>query len=267
MPRYEDSAPASLAVSAWWRSLLQRLLVVTLLLAYWFGVPADAQTTPVDAGLVEKGRYLAIAGDCAACHTNTNGGKPFAGGYSVQSPLGISVATNITPSKTAGIGDYTEAQFARALRQGVRADGSHLYPAMPYTAYTQLTDEDARALNLMFLDDRRFVPDASRSQQINRGAYLVNALAHCGTCHTPRNALMAERSRRFLAGGQLGAYYAPNITPGASGIGRWSDAELLAYLRTGHVEGLSQASGPMAEAVEKVFSIWRPRTCRPSWRT
>ncbi|MBB1600814.1 cytochrome C [Variovorax sp. UMC13] len=251
-------------------------------------MPADAQTAPApaDATLVERGRYLAIAGDCAACHTNTNAGKPFAGGYSIQSPLGVIVATNITPSKTAGIGHYTEAQFARALRQGVRADGSHLYPAMPYTAYTQLTDDDTRALyayfmhgvapvdeaptatglpfpfnvrasmavwNLMFLDDRRFVPDGSRSQQVNRGAYLANALAHCGTCHTPRNALMAERGRRFLAGGQVGAYYAPNITPDAGGIGRWSDAELLAYLRTGHVVGRSQASGPMAEAVEKSF--------------
>jgi fructose 5-dehydrogenase cytochrome subunit len=285
----DDAAASGVSLTAaWWWSLLQRLLLVTLLLAYWFGMPADAQTAPApaDATLVEKGRYLAIAGDCAACHTNTNAGKPFAGGYSIQSPLGVIVATNITPSKTAGIGHYTEAQFARALRQGVRADGSHLYPAMPYTAYTQLTDEDTRALyayfmhgvapvdevaaatglpfpfnvrasmavwNLMFLDDRRFVPDASRSQQVNRGAYLANALTHCGTCHTPRNALMAERGRRFLAGGQLGAYYAPNITPDASGIGRWSDAELLAYLRTGHVAGLSQASGPMAEAVEKSF--------------
>lgn len=280
---------------AWWRRLAVQLALLALLLAYWFGTPADAQTRPSapspDAALIERGRYLAVAADCAACHTNTHGGKPFAGGYSIQSPLGIIVATNITPSKSAGIGNYTEAQFARALRQGVRADGSHLYPAMPYTAYTQLTDGDTAALyayfmqgvapvdeapaatglpfpfnirasmavwNLMFLDDRRFVPDAAQTQQVNRGAYLANALAHCGTCHTPRNALMAERGSRFLAGGQLGAYYAPNITPHAGGIGNWSDAELLGYLRTGHVDGLSQASGPMAEAVEKSFQHVAP---------
>ncbi|MDB5850048.1 MAG: Cytochrome, partial [Rhodoferax sp.] len=245
--------------------------------------PVAASTQ--DTALIEKGRYLATAGDCAACHTAA-GKAPFAGGYSVQSPLGVIVATNITPSKTAGIGNYTEAQFARALREGRRADGQHLYPAMPYTAYTLLSDEDTHALytyfmrgvapvdasppptelpfpfdirlsmaawNLMFLRNERFVPDAAQSQQVNRGAYVANALAHCSTCHTPRNALMAEQGSRFLGGAQLGAWYAPDITPAPGGIGGWSDAELNQYLRAGHVPGKSQAAGPMAEAVEKSF--------------
>ena len=259
-------------------------------------VAMDAIVPPVPKGLApdiatlaDKGRYLALAADCAACHTAA-AGKPFAGGYSIQSPLGVIVATNITPSRTAGIGDYDEAAFARALRQGVRADGAHLYPAMPYTAYTGLSDEDTRALytyfmhavapvdqapeptrlpfpfnirasmaawNLLFLDDRRFVPDASASAQVNRGAYLGQALAHCSTCHTPRNALMAERDGQLLGGGALGPWYAPNITPdGHSGIGSWSDAEVAQYLRSGHI-ARSQAAGPMAEAVEKSFQYLR----------
>jgi mono/diheme cytochrome c family protein len=212
---------------------------------------AGAQGSPaaaVPAGeqaLIDQGRYLATAGDCMACHT-VKDGPAYAGGYSVQSPLGAIYATNITPSKTAGIGNYTEAQFARAVRDGVRADGAHLYPAMPYTAYAKLTDQDVHALylyfmkgvapvdhqvaktelpfpfnirmsmaawNLMFLNTERFQPDTTKSEQINRGAYLVNGLAHCSTCHTPRNALMAEQGSRFLGGAALGAWYAPNISP------------------------------------------------------
>jgi len=238
-----------------------------------------------EQALIEQGRYLATAGDCMACHT-VKDGPAYAGGYSVQSPLGSIYATNITPSKTAGIGNYTEAQFARALRDGVRADGAHLYPAMPYTAYAQLTDQDVHALyvyfmkgvepvdqqvaktelpfpfnirismaawNLMFLNRERFQPDPAKSEQINRGAYLVNGLAHCSTCHTPRNALMAEQGSRFLGGGALGAWYAPNISPDPNGIGGWTDAELLQYLKTGRAEGKAQAAGPMAEAVQKSF--------------
>ena len=265
-----------------------RLLITLAWLACMAPVLANAQGAPAAAGeqaLIDQGRYLATAGDCMACHT-VKDGPPYAGGFSVQSPLGSIYATNITPSKTAGIGNYTEAQFSRAVRDGVRADGAHLYPAMPYTAYAQLTDEDVHALytyfmkgvqpvdqqvaktelpfpfnirmsmmawNLMFLNDERFKPDPTKSEQINRGAYLVNGLAHCSTCHTPRNALMAEQGSRFLGGGALGAWYAPNISPDRNGIGGWTDAELLQYLKTGRAEGKAQAAGPMAEAVEKSF--------------
>jgi len=229
------------------------------------------------------GKRLAVAADCVACHS-VPGGKAFAGGYPLSSPMGTIYSTNITPSKTAGIGNYSEAQFARAVRDGVTADGTHLYPAMPYTSYSKMTDSDIAALydyfmhevqpvdaptpktaldfpfnirasmigwNALFHSDKRFTPDPAKSAEVNRGDYLVNGLAHCDTCHTPRNVLMAADNSQALAGGALGSWYAPNITSDkVSGIGAWSADEIVAYLRTGHVEGKAQAAGPMAEAVE-----------------
>ena len=237
-----------------------------------------------NAELIAKGRYIATAGDCAACHTAPHGGQPFAGGYGIVSPLGTIFSTNITPSKTKGIGNYSEEEFARAVREGVAKDGTHLYPAMPYTAYAKTSDDDIKALyayfmsevkpvdtnpqktelpfpfsirasmagwNLFFLDSARFKPDASKSEQWNRGAYLAEGLEHCSSCHTPRNLLMAESSNKALSGGPLGSWYAPNITSDpVSGIGGWSEDELVAYMRTGRVAGKAQAAGPMAEAVE-----------------
>lgn len=257
------------------------------------GAGAFAETSPTvaqsaDATLaasIDKGRQLAIAADCMACHTMPQGrGKPFAGGYAIESPLGVIYATNVTPSKTAGIGNYSEADFSRALRQGVRRDGSHLYPAMPYTSYTQLTDEDTHALyayfmhgvpavdteaqktdlpfpfsmrfsmvawNLLFLEDKRFQSDPSKDAEWNRGAYLAGALGHCSACHTPRNLLMAEENGKALSGAMVGPWYAPNITGDAvSGIGSWTEQELMQYLRTGRVPGKGQAAGGMAEAVQ-----------------
>jgi mono/diheme cytochrome c family protein len=230
-----------------------------------------------------RGKYLATAADCAACHT-TKGGAPFAGGYSIDSPMGVIWSTNITPSRQHGIGSYTEAQFARAVRQGVAPDGHHLYPAMPYTSYAMLTDEDTAALyryfmtqvapvetaskvtslpfpfnvrasmggwNALYAKGKAFVPDAAKSADYNRGNYLVNGLAHCTACHTARTLFMSEDLGRPLGGGTLGAWYAPNISADkAAGIGGWTDAELTAYLKTGHVIGKAQAAGPMAEAVE-----------------
>ncbi|ARN23442.1 cytochrome c [Piscinibacter gummiphilus] len=258
-------------------------LVAGVLVAGAMG--ARAQDAAADAARIEAGGRLAVATDCLACHTAPKGGKPFAGGYAIASPLGDIVATNITPSKSAGIGDYTLEDFRRAVRQGLRKDGAHLYPAMPYTAYTQLSDDDTAALyayfmhgvapvdekvpatslpfpfnirlsmvawNALFLKDERFVPDPSKTDEVNRGAYLAQALAHCSTCHTPRNALMAEQDGKgFLSGGSVGPWFAPNITSDpVHGIGAWTEAELVQYLRTGRVTGKAQAAGPMAEAVE-----------------
>ncbi|HZZ09142.1 MAG TPA: cytochrome c [Paraburkholderia sp.] len=246
-------------------------------------------TTAVHAAgddLVKRGEYLAKAGDCIACHSAPQG-KPFAGGLALATPLGSIVSTNITPSKTNGIGHYTLEQFAAALRQGVRADGQHLYPAMPYTSYAQVSDDDVKALyayfmqgvapvdtappqtelpfpfnvrlsmaawNLLFLDRKPFTPDPSQSVEWNRGAYLVKGLAHCSTCHTPRNALMAEDASASLGGSVVGTWYAPNISSDpVSGIGAWSEADIAGYLRTGHVIDRAQAAGPMAEAVDNSF--------------
>lgn len=239
--------------------------------------------------LVAKGQYLATAADCAACHNGTDEQQsPFAGGYSIDSPMGKIIASNITPSKQFGIGNYTEQQFADAVRKGVAADGTHLYPAMPYTAYQGLTDADVKALyayfmqgvepvdkapaeqtelsfpfnvraamagwNLLFADAKPFEAPQGMPADIAHGKYLTDVLAHCGTCHTPRNALMAEDNSQYLAGAALGGWEAPNITSDkTTGIGNWSQQQLEQYLKTGSVPNLSQAGGPMAEAVEHSF--------------
>lgn len=260
------------------------------LLGLLVAVPVHAADS-ADATLLQRGQYLATAGDCAACHT-APGGQPYAGGLAVPTPVGAIISTNITPSASAGIGRYSERQFARALRRGVRADGRHLYPAMPYTSYALLTDEDVRALyayfrhgvapverklpptrlpfpfnlrasmaawNLLFLERQPFTPDPAKSPEWNRGAYLVRGLAHCSTCHTPRNLLMAEQPSRALAGGMVGVWRAPNITSDAnSGIGAWSEQALVDYLKTGHARGKAQAAGPMAEAVDHSLQYLTP---------
>jgi mono/diheme cytochrome c family protein len=265
------------------RAFSAALLCTTLVVAV---TPrgAHAQDAP-DSALVEQGRMVAIGADCMACHTAPRGGKPFAGDYGIQSPLGTIFSTNITPSKTAGIGTYSEAEFARAVRQGVRKDGAHLYPAMPYDAYAELTDADIRALyayfmhsvqpvdeapkeltalpfpfnirssmtawNLIYARKEPFQPDSAKSAELNRGAYLAGALGHCSSCHTPRGLLMGEDSSAYLAGGFVGPWFAPNITSDpVSGIGGWSTDELATYFRTGHADGENQAGGGMAEAVE-----------------
>ncbi|WP_219115851.1 cytochrome c [Janthinobacterium sp. UMAB-56] len=250
-----------------------------------FSLPVLAAAPPgADVQSIERGRYLATAGDCIACHS-VPGGKPMAGGLALATPLGPIVATNITPSKTHGIGNYTLQQFSDALRRGVRADGAHLYPAMPYTAYAKVTDDDTAALyayfmhdvaavdaapatrtdlpfpfnirlsmagwNVLFLDTKPFVADASKSMEWNRGAYLAQGLAHCGTCHTPRNALMAEQLSKALGGADLGTWHAPNISSDSnSGIGSWSQQALAVYLRTGRAAHRGQAAGPMAEVID-----------------
>ena len=263
------------------------LLVVFIGVVMAGASPAAEQANPpVDKATVERGEYLSIAADCAACHT-APGGKPFAGGLPISTPLGTIYSTNITPSAEFGIGRYTEDEFSRALRRGIRRDGAHLYPAMPYTSYAEFTDDDARALyayftravqpvdargpqtelpfpmnirlsmlgwNFLFLDTNVFVPDPRQSAAWNRGAYLVRGAAHCGTCHTPRGFLMQEETSRALSGAQVGPWYAPDITSDpVTGIGSWSREELAAFLRSGRLPGKAQAAGSMGEAVEHSF--------------
>lgn len=244
---------------------------------------ATAATAAGASSEVERGRYLATAGDCVACHTAA-GGKSMAGGLALASPMGAIYSTNITPSKTHGIGNYTLEQFTNALRHGKRADGANLYPAMPYTAYAKTSDEDIAAMyaffmqgveavdtaapktdlpfpfniraslgvwNAMFHDATPFKADASQTPEWNRGAYLSQGLAHCTTCHTPRTSLMAEDLKRSLGGGEIGGWYAPNITSDAtSGIGSWSQEDLVKYMSGQPVPGKGTPSGPMAEAVD-----------------
>ena len=236
--------------------------------------------------LIQRGEYLAKAADCGACHT-APGGKPFAGGLAISSPVGTIYSTNITPSVNYGLGRYTEEQFARALRRGIRSDGANLYPAMPYTSYSIFTDADVQALysyfmhavvavdaagpstdlpfpmnirasmmgwNLLFLNKKPFESDPQQSEARNRGRYLVEGATHCSACHTPRGFLMQEQSNQAFAGGQVGAWYAPNITSDIdSGIGSWNQDELVKFLRGGDALGKAQAAGSMGEAVEHSF--------------
>ncbi len=243
----------------------------------------------VDSALIKKGEYLSIAGDCVACHT-TSPDKPYAGGLVFAMPMGEIISTNITPSKEFGIGNWSLEEFAAAVRKGVRPDGSHLYPAMPYTAFATVTDEDIKALytyfmqqvepieeaptqvtklkfpfnlpgamivwNTLFAKNSPFIPDSNLSEIENRGKYLVDGLMHCSTCHTPRNQMLAENYSQYLSGGEAGSWHAPNITSDkTSGIGHWSFDELFAYLKTGKADGKSSAAGPMAEAIDKSFSL------------
>ncbi|MGH8182232.1 MAG: c-type cytochrome [Rhodanobacteraceae bacterium] len=236
-----------------------------------------------DATPIQRGHYLALAGDCVACHT-APGGKPYAGGLPVVTPIGSIISTNITPSKTTGIGNYTLQEFSNAVRKGIRADGKRLYPAMPYPAYAQLTNADVQALyayfmhsvqpvdskpprthlpfpfnirlsmvvwDSLFVDHKPFAPDPDKSAEWNRGAYLVRGLTHCATCHSPRNLMMAVEPSHALAGASLGTWFAPNITPDPnSGIGNWSQQDLIDYLHSGEAPGKAQAAGPMAEAID-----------------
>ena len=250
-------------------------------------VESAAATSTFAPEVVERGRYLAVAADCAACHT-APGGRAFAGGYALPSPFGAIYSSNITPSKQHGIGGYSEAQFASALREGVRADGARLYPAMPYASYAALTDVDVHAIyayfmqavapveraapatalsfpfnarpaiavwNALFVNDFRFAEDPARSAQWNRGAYLVGALEHCGECHTPRGPFMQSRYADALSGGRVGEWLAPDITSDpVRGIGSWKPEEIVAYLKTGRLDGKARAAGGMAEAVTHSLS-------------
>ncbi len=232
-----------------------------------------------DGALLARGAYLAHLGDCAACHT-AEGGKPMAGGLAFKTPGGTVYSTNITPDPKTGVGGYTLEQFSRALRRGVAADGHFLYPAMPYPSFAKTTDEDIAALyayvmkgvapveqankpaemrfpfnirasmyfwNLLFLDKKPFTPDPAKDAQWNRGAYIVEGLGHCGTCHTPRGLAMQEKAysndrSSYLAGSTIGPWRAIGLRDLTSEDG------LFKLLKTG-AETHTMVFGPMAEVV------------------
>ena len=254
------------------------------------GVPAKL----AQASLVERGAYLARAADCMVCHT-TKDGKEYAGGLPFKLPFGTLYSTNITPDKETGIGNYSDQDFLNALHNGTRRDGARLYPAMPYTSYTYITDADALAIkaylfslapvravppantlafpfnqrwamifwSALFNPDTRFEPDTSKSPEWNRGAYLAEALAHCGECHTPRNLAFALNNRKKFGGALTAGWRAFNISSDkATGLGAWSDDDIFSYLSTGHAAGHGTASGPMGEAVDHSFSQMAPEDIR-----
>jgi len=259
-----------------WRRRIGAALALILLL------PTSLAAAEEDA--IGRGEYLVRAGGCISCHT-AKGGQKFAGGRALATPFGTFYSPNITPDPETGIGRWTDAQLLRALREGVRPDGSNYFPVFPYPSFTGITDSDALAIKaylfslppvrnenrphdvafplswrflqygwkLLFLTPGPFQPASGHSAAYNRGAYLVTALAHCGECHTLRNLFGAVRASQQLAGtpdgpeGQL----VPNITPDrGSGIGNWGKDDLVELLKTGITPEQSRVKGAMRETVE-----------------
>jgi mono/diheme cytochrome c family protein len=254
------------------------------------GAPPIAGAPP-SADVLARGEYLAKAADCTACHTVPGSGKAFAGGVPFKLPFGTIYSSNITADETTGIGSWSDDDFVRAVREGVRKDGKHLYPAFPYTSYTQLSRSDVLAIkaylfslpkisqpgkannlsfpynqrwamgfwNAAFFKSQRFTPDSSQSPQWNSGKYLTIALGHCAECHTPRNFGFGLEHGNELAGEELQGWRAYNITSDPQhGIGAWSDSDIASYLTTGHANGRGSASGPMGEAVENSLRFLNP---------
>jgi mono/diheme cytochrome c family protein len=250
-------------------------------------IPAPAAAS-FDAALVARGEKLADAGYCLSCHTPPKG-KPFAGGLAMVTAFGTIYSTNITPDTATGIGSWSEEAFRRAMHEGVARDGSHLFPAFPYDHFTKVSDADVKAIyaylmtrpavaqaptpntvpfplnvrllqagwKLLFFREGRFQPAADRSAQWNRGAYLADGLSHCAACHTPRNALGAEKTGPGdrLAGAAIDGWFAPALTAANTAPLPWSEPELHDYLRNGGTPYHGVAAGPMSNVVHAGYAL------------
>lgn len=250
-------------------------------------MPAPA----ADADSTSRGAYLAAAAGCDQCHTDAkNNGRPYAGGRALETPFGTVFSPNITPDRQAGIGRWRAADFERALRWGIAPDDSHYLPAFPFPFYNGLTQNDLSDLKAFFASlpsvfqvnraaapsffsavrtraavavlAERFAgpwqPDATKDQAWNRGAYLVNVVGRCSDCHTPRTWLGARDSRRFLAGTPAGpgGKPVPNITPDPeSGIGKWSEGDIITLLKDGQTPDFDFVGGAMAEIVRNTSRL------------
>ncbi|WP_280156286.1 cytochrome c [Piscinibacter sp. XHJ-5] len=232
--------------------------------------------------LVERGAYLARAGNCGACHT-ARGGAPYAGGPGVETPFGTVYASNLTPDTKTGIGAWSAAHFWRAMHNGRSRDGRLLYPAFPYPNFTQITREDSDALyaylrslapvpqpnkphalrfpydsqlslavwRALFFSPGTHKADPTRTAEWNRGSYLVHGLGHCNACHGGRNILGATSGKLELGGGliPMQSWYAPSlVSPAEAGVASWSTPEVVALLKSG-VAPKGSVLGPMAEVV------------------
>ncbi|HET9159830.1 MAG TPA: c-type cytochrome [Caulobacteraceae bacterium] len=242
--------------------------------------PARAAFRQVE---IDHGAQLAAAGDCFSCHT-TDDGYAYAGGRPVKTPFGAVFATNITPAHQTGIGGYAREAFVRAMRQGVRRDGAHLYPAFPYDHFSATSDEDLSALyaflmtrqaveqktppnrlvppvgfrpviavwKALFFRPTPFRPVSGKSAEWNRGAYLVDSLGHCGGCHTPHNWLGAEQRKKALDGGWAEGWYAPPLNGRSPAAVPWTVDRLRTYLKTGLDPAHAAAAGPMGEVTRQL---------------
>lgn len=242
-------------------------------------------------GDAKRGQYLAKAGGCLACHTEEKkDAAPFAGGRALKTPFGTFYGPNITPHPQAGVGRWTEADFVRAMRLGLRPDGAHYFPAFPYPSFTRIADADLRDLwaflrslppspranhahelrfpfgwrllvapwKWLFFKPGPFASDPGRSAAVNRGAYLAEALGHCGECHTGRNFLGAPKRDRFLAGTRSGpgGKSVPNLTP--TKLKKWDDGELKDFLQTGMTPDGDVAAETMGEVVRNTTGQLTP---------
>lgn len=248
-------------------------------------VAADNLPSGQDFARIQRGRYLTAVGDCAACHTD-NGGKAFAGGRPIETPFGNVVAANITPDRDTGIGNWTDAQFDSAVRSGRGPGDEWLYPAMPYPYYTRMTQADVLAIraylntlpavhhkiesdqlpfpfriragmrmwNALYFKPGPFESDPHKSPQWNRGAYLVQGPGHCAACHTPKTRLGGDRNEERFQGYAIEGWFAPDITNSTTlGLGRWTAADIVTYLKSGH-NRFAAAAGPMGEEVSNSSS-------------
>ena len=247
-----------------------------------FAMALPAHSQPSD--LITKGEYLTIAGGCVSCHTDfRKKGAPFAGGAPISTPFGTFVPPNITPSKEHGIGSWSDADFIRAMREGKNPDGAHYFPAFPYTSYTRITEPDLRAMKaylfslkpvdqastphdipfpfswrflqtgwkMLFFREGVFQSDPAQSDEVNRGAYLSNALAHCGECHTPRNMLGGLDYDNWMAGTLDGpeGEKIPNITPDEKTGLTWTVDQIVQYIKTGATPDFDFAGSMMADVI------------------
>jgi mono/diheme cytochrome c family protein len=245
-----------------------------------------AQTAPATAETLHRGAQLAAVGDCMVCHT-AQGGKPFAGGLPIRTPFGTIFTTNITPDPDTGIGRWPLEAFSRAMREGVSRDGHLLYPAFPYPHFTHMNDGDIAAIyafimsrdpvrsvppanqltfplnfrplvagwNLLYLHRGELPADPAQSAEWNRGRYLVNGPAHCAACHTPMNALGAEKSDQPFEGGVIDGWDAPALTRLLHAPTPWTHAQLVSYLRTGLASEHGAAAGPMEPVTHQLASV------------
>jgi len=254
------------------------VILATLLLCGAFAA-RECRAEPSD-DMVARGKALAIAGDCASCHT-ADPAKPFAGGKRIDTPFGAVFSPNLTPDRDTGIGGWSDDDFLRALRTGVSPDGAHYYPAFPYPYFTKLIRDDMlairaylatlapvankapppelrwplnyrvlmRAWDYLFFTPGIIQPDQGKSPQWNRGRYLVEGLAHCGACHTPKNVFGADRNDQAFGGNMVQGMFAPRLDgAGRSGLKSWSVDDIVEYLQSGR-NGRSHAGPLMSEVV------------------
>ncbi|ANJ98542.1 molybdopterin cofactor-binding domain-containing protein [Serratia plymuthica] len=291
----QEPAPATKPRrSKWWfggaAGIVGALLGVAATALPWRTAIAPVATPGAgtwSAATLERGRQLAAVGDCAVCHTASEGATN-AGGLAMETPFGTLYSTNITPDVATGIGNWSFTAFDRAMRQGISRDGRHLYPAFPYTSFSKMTDGDMQALyaymmsqpavaqsnpanqmrfpfnlrplmagwNALFLRQGEYQPDPTQTAQWNRGSYLVNGLGHCAACHSPRNLMGAEKGGTgFLAGAMVDGWEAPALNQLANAEKPWSEEQLFRYLSSGHSAEHGVAAGPMGPVVSELATL------------